>query len=75
MRSSSSRRSALVEFVAVEIAGQHDERVAEVDRAALGVGDAAVVEDLQQDRGDVGVRLFDLVEQHDASTAGGASVR
>ena len=39
--------------------------VAEVDRAALGVGQAAVVEDLQQRVEDVGVRLLDLVEQHD----------
>ena len=40
--------------------------MAEVDRAALRVGDAPVVEDLQQNRGDVGVRLFDFVEEHDA---------
>ena len=53
------------EVLAIEIAGQHDDRVAEVDRAALRVGHAAVVEDLQQDRRDVGVRLLDLIEQHD----------
>ena len=39
------------------------DRVLEVDGAALGVGQPAVVEDLQQDVEDVGVRLLDLVEQ------------
>ena len=42
---------------------QHD--VGEVDRAALTVGEAAVVEQLQQDVEHLGVRLLDLVEQHD----------
>src|SRR4051812_18838878 len=43
-----------------------DDRVAEVDRAALRVGQAAVVEELQEGVEDVGVRLLDLVEEHDA---------
>ena len=38
----------------------------EVDRAAFRVGDAPVVEDLKQDRRHVGVRFFELVEEHDA---------
>ena len=38
-------------------------RVLEVDRAALRVGQPAVVEDLEQDVEDVRVRLLDLVEQ------------
>ena len=37
--------------------------VAEVDRAPLAVGEAAVVEHLQQHVEDLGVRLLDLVEQ------------
>ena len=41
----------------------HDQRVAEVDRAALAVGQAAVVEHLQQHVEHVRVRLLDLVEQ------------
>ena len=46
--------------------GRHDNHgVAEVDRLALAVGKAALLEHLQQDVEDVGVRLFDLVEQHD----------
>ena len=39
--------------------------VAEVDRAALAVGQPAVVEDLEQDVEDVAMGLFDLVEEHD----------
>ena len=38
-------------------------RVAEVDPAALGVGQVPVLEDLEQDVEDLGVRLLDLVEQ------------
>ena len=40
-------------------------RVAEIDGAALAVGQPAVVEHLQQHVEDVRMRLFDLVEQHD----------
>ena len=40
-----------------------DDGVAEVHGAALPVGQAAVVEHLQQDVEDVRVRLLDLVEQ------------
>ena len=43
--------------------------------AALAVGQAPVVEHLQQHVEDVGVRLLDLVEQDDASTAGGGPPR
>ena len=46
-----------------EIRRHHDQRVAEVDRAALAVGQAAVVEHLQQHVEHVRVRLLDLVEQ------------
>ena len=58
-----------LEFAWVRIARQDDDRVAEVDRAALRVGDATVVEDLQEDRGDVGVRLLELVEEDHAIRA------
>ena len=49
--------------VGAEVAGHDHDGVLEVDRAALGVGEAAVVEQLQQDVEDIGVRLLDLVEQ------------
>jgi cobalamin biosynthesis protein CobT len=61
--STSSPSARLREFGA-EVRGQDDQRVAEVDRAALPVGQAAVVEHLQQHVEHVGVRLLDLVEQH-----------
>ncbi len=46
-----------------------DDRVLEVHRAALAVGQSAVVEDLQQHIEHVQVRLLDLVEQHHAVRA------
>ena len=53
-----------------DLAGAHvrrhdDDRIAEVHRAALRVGQAALLQDLEQDVEDVGVGLLDLVEQHD----------
>ena len=48
-----------------DVGGHDDHGVAEVDRAALAVGQAAVVEDLQEDVEDLGVRLLDLVEEDD----------
>ena len=46
--------------------GRHDDqRVLEVDRAALAIGETPIVEHLQQDVEDVRMRLLDLVEQHD----------
>ena len=52
------------EILAAEVRGQDDDRVGEVDRAALAVGQPAVVEHLQQDVEDVAVGFLDLVEQH-----------
>ena len=51
-----------------DVRGHDQHGVLEVDRAALAVGQAAVVHHLQQDVEDVGVGLLDLVEQDDAST-------
>ena len=50
--------------VAADVGGHDQDRVGEADRAALAVGEAAVVHDLQQRVEDVGVGLLDLVEQH-----------
>ena len=55
----------LAQIGGAEVGGHDQHGVLEVDRAALGVGEAAVLEDLQQRVEDVGVRLFDLVEEHD----------
>ena len=51
--------------VAAEVRGQDDDRVGEIDGAALAVGQPAVVEHLEEDVEDVRMRLLDLVEQHD----------
>ena len=51
--------------VAGEVARHDEHDVREVDGAALAVGEAAVVEHLQQHVEHVGVRLLDLVEEHD----------
>ena len=48
-----------------QVAGQDQQRVAEVDRAALAVGQPTVVEHLEQDVEHLRVGLLDLVEQHD----------
>ena len=47
-----------------DVGGHHDDGVLEADRAALAIGHAAVVENLQQGVEDFGVGLLDLVEQH-----------
>ena len=52
--------------VAARIGGHDDDGVLKVHIAALGVGDVAVVQNLQQDVKHVGMGLFDLVEQDDA---------
>ena len=54
----------LCQELAAQVAGEDDQRVGEIDHPALPVGQAAIVEHLEQDVEDVGVRLLDLVEQH-----------
>ena len=61
--------------MAADVRGHDDDRVAEIDRVALTVGQTALVENLQEDVEDVGMRLLDLVEEHDASTDGVAPLR
>ena len=55
---------ALLAFAA-RVGRHHDDGVFKVDLAAVGVGDLAVVENLQQNVHHVGMRLFDLVEKDD----------
>ena len=52
-----------------------DERVSEIHRAALAIGEAAIVEHLEQHIEDVVVRLLDFIEQAPRSKAGGAPLR
>ena len=53
------------ELRGAEVGGHDEDGVFEVDGAALAVGEAAVVEHLEEHVEDVGVRLFDLVEEDD----------
>jgi hypothetical protein len=49
--------------------------LAEVDGAAAAVGEATLVEDLQEELVDVAVGLLDLVEEDDAVRAGAGAGR
>ena len=53
----------LQDRLAGQIAGHDHDRVAEVDGAALGIGEAAVIEHLQQQVKNLRVCLFHLIEQ------------
>ena len=53
----------LLDLVRAQVGGHHDHGVAEIHGATLAVGQAAVVEHLQQDVEHVRMRLLDLVEQ------------
>src|SRR3954453_13838161 len=59
-------RGVLRDLAGADVRGHDHDRVAEVDGATLGVGEAPVLEDLQEDVEDVRVRLLDLVEQQHA---------
>ncbi len=52
--------------LAAEVAGHNNHRVAEVHRAALTVGQTAIIQQLQQGIEDLRVGFFDLVKQHHA---------
>ena len=51
------------QMLRADIGGHDDQRVAEIDRAALPVRQAAVIQHLKEDIEHVRVRLLDLVEQ------------
>ena len=51
--------------LAARVGCHHDDGVFKIDLAAVGVGDLAVVKNLQQDVHHIGMRLFDLVEEDD----------
>src|SRR5215213_139280 len=56
-------RGVLRDLRGADVRGHDHDRVAEVDRASLGVGEPAVLEYLKEDVEDVRVGLLDLVEQ------------
>ena len=51
--------------VGADVAGHDEEGVAEVDAAALGVGEGAVLHDLEEHVEGLGVGFFDFVEEDD----------
>ena len=53
------------DLLRADVRGHDDDGVAEVDLAALGVGQVAVLHDLEQHVERFRVRLLDLVEQDD----------
>ena len=59
------RGEVLLDNLRAHVRRHDDNRVAEVDRTTLVVGQSSVVEHLQQDVEDIGVRLLDFIEQHD----------
>ena len=65
LRDLARRRDAVQDRLRAEVGGQDDDGVLEVHGPALRVGDAAVVEDLQEDVEHVRMRLFDLVKEDD----------
>ena len=48
------------------VAGHHDDRVGEIDRSVLAIGQTTIVEDLQKQIEHVVVSLLDFIEQYDA---------
>ena len=60
-----ARPREIEDAVAADVRGHDQDRVLEIDRAALTVRQAAVVEDLQEDVEHVRCGLLDLVEEHD----------
>ena len=60
-----ARDGRLGDEVAADVRRHDDDGVLEVDRPSLAVGQPPVVEQLQHDVEHFGVRLLDLVEQHD----------
>ena len=63
-------------MVGADVRGQKNDGVGEIDPPALAVGKMPFIQQLQQHVEDVGMRLLDLVEQHDLIGGGGtASVR
>ena len=59
----------ILEEVCAEVRGQDQDGVPEIHRAALAVGEAAVVEHLEENVEDIRVGLFNLVQEHDGVRA------
>ena len=60
------RRAAVRDGSRADVRCHHDHGIAEIDGPSLRISEPPVVHDLQQQVEHVLVRLFDLVEEHDA---------
>ena len=69
------RTGVLQDHVTSDVRRHDDDRIPEIDGATMGVGQATVVENLEQNVEDVLVRFLDLVEEHPPSAGGGAPLR
>ena len=56
----------LHDFAAAQVTGHDNQRILKVHAAALAIGQAAIVQNLQQHIEDVRMGLFDFVQQDDA---------
>jgi hypothetical protein len=65
----------LLDELRAEVRGHHDHGVAEIHGAALAIGQAAIVEHLQQHVEHVRMRLLDFIEQDHGIRAGAAPLR
>ena len=54
------------DFMGTEVTGHDDDRILEVDDPAFAIGQAAIIENLQQDVENIGMSLFDFIEEDDA---------
>mmetsp|Transcript_3026 Transcript_3026/g.11268 ORF Transcript_3026/g.11268 Transcript_3026/m.11268 type:complete len:911 (+) Transcript_3026:148-2880(+) len=61
--------AALLDDGGADVGGEDDEGVLEVDHATLGVGEAAILKNLKHHVEDVGVRLLNLVKEHEGVRA------
>src|SRR5689334_4650051 len=57
-------RAHLQDVLRADVGGHDQDRVPEVHRASLGVGQPALVQDLEQHVEHIRMRLLDLIEQH-----------
>jgi hypothetical protein len=55
----------VAEVLGANVAGGNDDRVRKADGVAHAVGQAPVIEHLEEDRQELGVCFLELVEQHD----------
>ncbi len=55
----------ILDQLGADVGGHHDDGVAEIDLPAAGVGEVALFHDLKEHIVRFGMRLLDLIENHD----------